>query len=143
MLPRDMLNSGVCVYIYIYIYAIMKTMCPLGYHHHGFVATHALASCFCEIWALCVSWITYDRFIYIYIYILHIYILHIYILHIYIYIYVIYIYIVIHNELKVLVLPISFQFSNNYLWQWSPPTLPFQKVFDLLSYRKTTCTPIT
>ena len=33
--------------IYIYndernIYAIMKTMCPPGYHHNGFVATHAL-----------------------------------------------------------------------------------------------------
>ena len=26
----------------IYIYAIMKTMCPPGYHHNGFVATHAL-----------------------------------------------------------------------------------------------------
>ena len=24
------------------IYAIMKTMCPAGYHHNGFVATHAL-----------------------------------------------------------------------------------------------------
>ena len=24
------------------IYAIMKTMCPPGYHHYGFVATHAL-----------------------------------------------------------------------------------------------------
>ena len=24
------------------IYAIMKTICPLGYHHNGFVATHAL-----------------------------------------------------------------------------------------------------
>ena len=24
------------------IYAIMKTMCPPGYHHNGFVATHAL-----------------------------------------------------------------------------------------------------
>ena len=24
------------------IYVIMKTMCPLGYHHNGFVATHAL-----------------------------------------------------------------------------------------------------
>ena len=24
------------------IYAIMKTMYPLGYHHNGFVATHAL-----------------------------------------------------------------------------------------------------
>ena len=24
------------------IYAIMKTMCPPGYYHNGFVATHAL-----------------------------------------------------------------------------------------------------
>ena len=24
------------------IYAIMKAMCPPGYHHNGFVATHAL-----------------------------------------------------------------------------------------------------
>ena len=24
------------------IYAIMKTMCPPGYHHNGFVVTHAL-----------------------------------------------------------------------------------------------------
>ena len=24
------------------IYEIMKTMCPSGYHHNGFVATHAL-----------------------------------------------------------------------------------------------------
>ena len=24
------------------IYAIMKIMCPPGYHHNGFVATHAL-----------------------------------------------------------------------------------------------------
>ena len=24
------------------IYAIMKTMCPPGYHHNDFVATHAL-----------------------------------------------------------------------------------------------------
>ena len=28
------------IYIYIYIYVIMKTMCPPGYHHNGFVATH-------------------------------------------------------------------------------------------------------
>ena len=105
------------VYIYIYIiHVIMNTMCPPGYHHNGFVATHALehmmysepytwahdvrwtwymmnrtscaqvhelpqshcgdnqegtlvfmtacilcSSCFCEIWALCVSWITYDH----------------------------------------------------------------------------------
>ena len=24
------------------IYAIKKTMCPLRYHHNGFIATHAL-----------------------------------------------------------------------------------------------------
>ena len=24
------------------VYAIMKTMCPPGYHHNGFVVTHAL-----------------------------------------------------------------------------------------------------
>ena len=24
------------------LYAIMKTMCPLGYYHNDFVATHAL-----------------------------------------------------------------------------------------------------
>ena len=46
----------VSLYIYIYtqsaqisqkqdgrsIHAIMKTMCPPGYYHNGFVATHAL-----------------------------------------------------------------------------------------------------
>ena len=30
------------IYIHIYIYVIMKTMCPPGHHHNGFVATHAL-----------------------------------------------------------------------------------------------------
>ena len=75
--------------LYIYIYIIMKTMCPSGFHHNGFVVTPALGhmmhmrcyksivvttekhtvfityilcpSCFFEIWALCVSWITYDH----------------------------------------------------------------------------------
>ena len=29
--------------VYIYIYTcIMETMCPPGYHHNGFVTTHAL-----------------------------------------------------------------------------------------------------
>ena len=77
------------------IYVIMKTMCPPGYRHNGFVATHALghmiysytllvpmnqrvlnklskehnisakcSSCFCEIWALCVSWITHGHLYY-------------------------------------------------------------------------------
>ena len=26
----------------MYIYSIMKTICPPGYHHNGFVPTHAL-----------------------------------------------------------------------------------------------------
>ena len=30
------------IYIYIHIYEIMKTVCPSGYNHNGFVATHAL-----------------------------------------------------------------------------------------------------
>ena len=33
---------SIYIYIYIYIYAIMKAMCPPGYHNNGFVATHAL-----------------------------------------------------------------------------------------------------
>ena len=34
---------NIYIYIYnIYIYAIMKTMCPPGYLHNGFVTTHAL-----------------------------------------------------------------------------------------------------
>ena len=63
-------------HIYIYI-------APPHYNHSGFVATHALghmmlgSSCFCEIWSLCVSWITYDH--------LHIYIYYIYIIYTYIY----------------------------------------------------------
>ena len=28
--------------MFVYIYVIMKTMCPPGYHHNSFVATHAL-----------------------------------------------------------------------------------------------------
>ena len=66
-------------------YVIMKTMCPPGYHHHGFVANPCTwahdnwegtffrdnilhSSCFCEIWPLCVLWITYDH-LYVCIYI--------------------------------------------------------------------------
>ena len=30
------------------IYVIMKTMCPPGYHHNGFVAIHALGHCVCR-----------------------------------------------------------------------------------------------
>ena len=30
--------------MYVYIYAIIKKMCPPGYHHNSFVATHALGN---------------------------------------------------------------------------------------------------
>ena len=30
------------------IYATMKTICPPGYHHNGFVATHALGHMMCR-----------------------------------------------------------------------------------------------
>ena len=32
----------VCVCVCVYIYAIVKATCLPGYHHSGFVATHAL-----------------------------------------------------------------------------------------------------
>ena len=35
-------NSRLKATLSLYIYAIMKTMCPPGFHHNGFVATHAL-----------------------------------------------------------------------------------------------------
>ena len=35
-------NINIYIYIYIYISAIIKTMCPRGYQHDGFVATHTL-----------------------------------------------------------------------------------------------------
>ena len=57
------------------IYVFMKAMCPPGYHHNGFVTTHALGRAHC-----------FHDYIYIHIYI-----------YIYIYIYIcIYIYIYIH-----------------------------------------------
>ena len=47
------------------IYAIMKTMCPLGYHHNGFEATHALGHMMYGIYTyVCI----YTIYIYIYIY---------------------------------------------------------------------------
>ena len=40
-------------------------MCPPGYHHNGFVATHALGhmmyGCIYIYTTLCVLWITYDH----------------------------------------------------------------------------------
>ena len=52
------------------IYVIMKTMCLPGYHHNGFVATHALGhmSSLCVVDHLRPLIYTY---IYIYIYIYH------------------------------------------------------------------------
>ena len=44
------------------IYVIMKTMCPPGHHHNGFVATHALGHMMYCIYI-------YIVYIYIYIYI--------------------------------------------------------------------------
>ena len=44
------------------IYAIMKTMCPPGYHHNGFVATHALGHNISILYI-------YIIYIYIYVYI--------------------------------------------------------------------------
>ena len=47
------------------IYAIMKTMCPLGYHHNGFEATHALGHMMYGIYTyVCI----YTIYIYICIY---------------------------------------------------------------------------
>ena len=76
----------------MHIYAIMKTMSPPGYHHHGFVVAcaqvHQLPQSYCgdkregtlfsrlHIYyahllsvRLDQSWITYDHFLNIYIYI--------------------------------------------------------------------------
>ena len=48
------------------IYVIMKTMCPPGYHHNGFVATHALGHMMYGLYI-------YAVYIYVYIYIRFIY----------------------------------------------------------------------
>ena len=84
------------IYIYKYImktYLIMKTMCPPGsrlspqwlcgnsctcaqdVYTYDNMITSILCPSFCEIWALCVSWITYgDLYICICIYIYNLYI---------------------------------------------------------------------
>ena len=49
------------------IYVIMKTMCPPGYHHNGFVATHALGHMMYGLYI-------YAVYIYVYIYIYGLYI---------------------------------------------------------------------
>ena len=87
----------------------MKTICPPSYHRNGFVATHALGymiyihpSCFCEILALCVLWITSEN-LYKYIPYINIYTHKQTHTHIYIYIYInthIYIYIYIYINIE-------------------------------------------
>ena len=69
------------------IYVIMKTMCPPGYHHNGFVATHALGHMMYGSHNRTYTYVYVYVYIYIYIYIYT---------YIYIYIYIyIYSYIVI------------------------------------------------
>ena len=36
------INKYIYIYIYISMHVIMKTICPPGYHHNRYVATHAL-----------------------------------------------------------------------------------------------------
>ena len=48
----------------IYMCEIMKTMCPPGYHHNGFVATHALGHPY--IMCIYIIYIIYIKYIYIY-----------------------------------------------------------------------------
>ena len=97
MLPRDMLNSGVCVYIYICNHekqcalSVITTMALWQLMHLRLPSVRFEHS-------VCRGSLMTTLYIYMYIYI-------------YIYIYT---YIVIYNELKILVLPIGFQFSNNY-----------------------------
>ena len=102
----------------MHIYAIMKTMCPPGYHYNGFVVAcaqvHQLPQSHCgdksegtlfsrlHIYyapllsvRLEQSWITYDQYIYIYIYIyIYMCVIYMYIIYVCTYIYIyIYIYI--------------------------------------------------
>ena len=42
--------------IYIYIYAIVKTMWPSGYHHNGFVATHAIGHMMCGLYIIIIRY---------------------------------------------------------------------------------------
>ena len=45
------------IYIYdIYIYAIVKTMWPSGYHHNGFVATHAIGHMMCGLYIIIIRY---------------------------------------------------------------------------------------
>ena len=46
----------------------MKTMCPTGYHHNDFVATHALGHMMYGCKYICIYIYIYIIYIYIYIY---------------------------------------------------------------------------
>ena len=83
------------------IYVIMKTRCPPGFHHNGFVATLALVYIYIcihiydiYIWYIYMIYIydiynTYILYIYIYIYyIMYLLCIYLYILYIYIFIYI-------------------------------------------------------
>ena len=76
------------------MYVIMETMCPPGYHHNGFVETHALghmmygsyvhlASVRFEHSVCHGSLMTTYIYIYIYMYIIYIYNIYIYVIYIY------------------------------------------------------------
>ena len=98
------------------MYVIMKTMCPPGYHHNGFVATHALR----HIYYAHLPSVRFEHSVcrgslmttYIYIYI-YIYIYTYIYIYIYIYVYM-YIYIYIYIYIYVYVY-ISFRRSALYL----------------------------
>ena len=58
------------IYVYVYVFVIMKTMCPPGYHHNGFVATYTLGHIMYVIKCKIYIYIhIYNIYIYIYIYI--------------------------------------------------------------------------
>ena len=50
----------------VHIYAVMKTMYPPGYHHNGFMATHALGH---RMYGYTLLYIYTHIYIYLYIYI--------------------------------------------------------------------------
>ena len=113
------------IHIYMYIYVPMKTMCPPGYHHNGFVATHALGYMW-DFSTLCVVdhlWpLIYIYIIYIYIHIMYTYI-YIYIIYMYIYISYMYIFIYMYkngnkigNKLKLTKVHQNQGETNNCTW---------------------------
>ena len=90
------------------IYEIMKTMCPPGYHHNGFVATHALGhkcmSCHKAIVVITGRAHCFHDFIYVHIMYIYIYI--------YIYIYKIYICICMCMYMHIYIITSTTQFHQ-------------------------------